>query len=279
MQRGMVWLLATAVAAAWGISYVCTTIGLRAMAPVWLIAVRFGLACLVIGICGRRRLKSMTKKVALFGIIGGLCLFAAYICMGYGLREGTVSRAGFLCSVQILFVILFRCIRLRKPPKKRDVAALCLLVIGILAVCYDGHIVFDFSAVLCIGCSFFFGLQITLTDHVAGDADPVAYTSVQLGCAALTSGISLVFLPIRPLCFSLTDLYMLLILSLVCTAFPILALAWLPRHLSTQKISYVLTLEPIFSCLWAYLFLGETVTPMCAAGGIVIVAGILIGVG
>jgi drug/metabolite transporter (DMT)-like permease len=128
--------------------------------------------------------------------------------------------------------------------------------------------------VLVLACALAFALHIVGVGHYAGRHDAAAITTVQVATVALLAGLAAwlagaaapppgVWLPIA---------YM----GVVATALVFGLQNWAQIHTTSTHAALIFALEPVFAALFSALFYGEALTGRAAAGGALILAGMLI---
>ena len=103
----------------WGSSYLFMKMGLDSLQGFNLIALRFCLAFLLAGIVFYKRLMKINSKTVLYGFLLGTILFLAISVVTMGLNFTSISNAGFLFSLSVVFVPLLLAIFFRKRPEKK----------------------------------------------------------------------------------------------------------------------------------------------------------------
>jgi drug/metabolite transporter (DMT)-like permease len=75
----------------------------------------------------------------------------------------------------------------------------------------------------------------------------------------------------RPVVF-----WAILITGLLCTALAFTVQAWAQRYTSSTRTALIYALEPVFASVTSWLILGEILSGRAAAGGMLILAGVLL---
>ena len=103
----------------WGSSYLFMKMGLDSFQAFNLIALRFGIAFILAGVVFYKRLMHLDSKTIFYGFILGSILFLLISVVTIGLKFTSISNAGFLFSLSVVFVPLLLAIFFRKKPKKK----------------------------------------------------------------------------------------------------------------------------------------------------------------
>lgn len=117
-KRAAEWLLA-AVIFARSTSLLFAKVGLESMSPLNLLAVRFGLAFVVLCVIFWKKLRTVTRTDLLHGMILGAVFFAVMTCETFALTMTTASNVSFLVNTAIVIVPLFEAVLHRKAPDHR----------------------------------------------------------------------------------------------------------------------------------------------------------------
>jgi drug/metabolite transporter (DMT)-like permease len=128
---------------------------------------------------------------------------------------------------------------------------------------------------LVLGCALAFALHIVGVGHVAGRHDAAAITAVQLvavaALALLASGLGGARPPLEA-----SSWPAIAYMGLVATGLVFLLQNWAQIHTSPTHTALIFALEPVFAAFFSRLFYGEALTGRVAAGGLLIVAGMVV---
>ena len=98
-------LILTTCSMAWGTSYIFMKLGIEGLSPLMLMALRTGIAFLILVLIFFKRLLNVNKRLLLYSAITGFLLFTNLTPILYGLNTITPSQSGFILSTT---VVLFR---------------------------------------------------------------------------------------------------------------------------------------------------------------------------
>ena len=151
----------------WGSSFVILKSALDSITPLWVLAIRFSGAAILMLIACLPRLKKLDKRYVAGGCLMGLCLAAAYILQTYGLVYTTPGKNAFLTTTYCILVpFLYWAISGKRPDKYNITAALVCLV-GVGFVCLGNDLSINVGDMLTILCGLFYGLHIIVTSRTA----------------------------------------------------------------------------------------------------------------
>lgn len=166
-------LLATGL---WGISNCLTSICLNELQPLTLNAFRFITGFLVLGAIYFKRLRGVNKKTLRYSVLVGLSLVVVYAGATYGVMYTSVSNAGFIGAMTVLFTPLFEFLLYRKKPGKKFSFALLLCLIGIAMLTLNETLKPALGDIICLLVPTFYAVDLMLTEKAVADpeVDPLA---------------------------------------------------------------------------------------------------------
>jgi len=244
-------------------------------------AIRLWIACAVIyGI-----LRISGHPVSLFPYdryqllaIAGFAL--NYIAFHIGLEATSATNAMVLENTAPFFVLLFLVTAGEEKVRWTDVLATVLAMAGVyLTVRHD----FDIGSVGEIGDLWELGAGLSWAMFILGSAGSVKQTrttmdrmavllKILLPCGAILTPSLLIF----PLNTGLADIYVLLALGLLSTAFGYYFWYEAMATVSTVTASLLVVLSVVFTFLLAFFALGEEMTSGMLFGGVLIIAGVVL---
>ena len=275
-QKADLWLLL--ITFFWGSSYYLTDVCLREMPPMWLNAFRFLLAFALLGTVFRRRLAAVNRATVRGALLVGAALVGTYIFYGYGVSRTSLSNAGFISALAVVFTPLFDFIfRGRKPHKKLFAAlALCTLGLGLLTLGKDFKP--QIGDILCLGVSLCYTADLMLTEETVKNetVDPVAMGVLELGVVGVVMLLmSLVLekpcLPRSPGVWAAA-----LFLGILCTGVAFVVQTVQQQYTAASHVGLIFTLEPVFSAVIAYFFAGERLQPRGYLGAVLMLFSLIL---
>jgi drug/metabolite transporter (DMT)-like permease len=184
-----------------------------------------------------------------------------------------------LCTYPALVLVLAVLLR-RDTADARRVGALALAIGGALLVLSGGaggHLD-GVGLALTLGSTFGYALYVTLADGVAVSLDPVTFGALLCTGAGLTLAVGgAVTGRLHPA--ELGDATVLKDVVTMATVSTVLAVSAFfagMRRIGASRASIVAGIEPFFTVVLAAALLGETLTPMQVAGGLVVVSAVFL---
>ena len=260
----------------WGTSFVVLKSALDTMPTLWILAIRFLGAALLMTLLGFRKLKKLDQNYWKGGAVMGVFLTAAYIIQTYGLVYTTPGKNAFLTATYCVLVpFLWWVIRRQKPERSHVIAAvICFVGIGLVSL--QEHLTVNPGDLITLFCGLFYGLHIIATSVYAKDRDAVLLSMVQFLTAAV-------------ICFALAPLVSpfpaqvpsdtwlrIAYLCIMCTGVCFLLQTIGQKYTPANEVAIFLTLESVFGAAISVLFFHERLTFQVFCGFVLIFLAVLI---
>jgi drug/metabolite transporter (DMT)-like permease len=259
----------------WGSSYLFMKMGLDSLQEFNLIALRFGIAFILAGTVFYKRLIRIDFKTFFYGFILGSILFLLISVVTIGLKFTSISNAGFLFSLSVVFVPLLLAIFLKIKPEKKVVFGVGIAIIGIALLTLNNELKINSGDYLIILGAVFYAIQIIVTDKLTKNVDSITLGILQLGVAGAWGLLFSLFFE-KPHLPSTTESWVsIMALSILCSAIGFIGQAVAQKHTSPTHTGLIFSLEPVFAALFAFIFIGETLPAKGYLGAILILIGVL----
>lgn len=276
------------VALIWGSGFVATDLALGNLTATQVMAVRFVIAAIFIGVLfGHRTRLAFDSLTIRRGIFLGIFLNLSFLAQTVGLVFTTPSKNAFLTAVNVILVPFIAAIFARgshKVERSGVIGALLAVVgIGLISLNLDGTV--NIGDLLTLLCAVGFAFHIYFTgDFVRRGSDAIALTILQLSTAAILSlaavGVETLFglgqvkdtAPVTPALSILAAVYLGLLSTGVAFLLQTVAQQW-----TTQtRAAILMSTESVFGTLMSALFLHEQLTLRAIIGSAVVFAAILV---
>ena len=255
-KADMMLVLATAF---WGISNCLTAICLRDMQPLTLNAFRFLTAFLVLGVAFRKRIAHASRETLKYSLLIGLSLVMVYVGATYGVLYTSVSNAGFIGAMTVIFTPLFEFLLYRKRPGKKFTFALLLCLVGIALLTLNETLKPALGDIICLLVPTFYAVDLMLTEKAVAreEVDPVALGVCELivvGVVMLALALLLETprLPSTPVVWASA-----LFLGIFCSGICFIIQSVEQQFTTASHAGLIFTLEPVFSAIFAFFLLNE----------------------
>jgi drug/metabolite transporter (DMT)-like permease len=226
--------------------------------------------------------------LAVFGIAGLGCVQLFYFLAIHRLEIGIALLIQYIAPVLVALYARF----VRKEPVRRRIWAALILAIGGLSFVVDvwgGVRLNGFGVLASLGAAVTFALYILLAEHAVDRRDPISllwwgFVFASLFWAVLEPWWSFparlvddrVELEGSLVTTELPVWVLMLTMIVVGTIVPFGLLVGSLRHITATRVAIAATWEPVAGALVAYAWLGESLSRMEIAGGLLVLCGILL---
>ena len=269
-------LLLMMITVFWGASYILTKLALEVLQPFNLTAVRFIIAFAVSGAVFYKRIIKADKATIKYSLVLAVILLGVFISMTFGLKYTTASNSGFLVSLSVVFIPILSSIFLKQKIEKRVLIGVCIAPIGIALLTLNSQLSVNSGDILCIICAVLFAVHVVATGVFTQRVDSVALGVIQLGFVGLLSLLVSMFTETVMLPNTAVSWASILSLSILCTAVGYIVQTTAQQYTSATHTGLILSLEPVFSAIFAYSVLGEMLSARGYVGAAVLLFSVLI---
>ena len=296
-MRLRAYLLMVFVVAVWGSTFVLVKNALADATPAMFNTVRMALAFALLAVAYHRHWKEIRPRDVSAGALVGLCLAAGYQFQTTGLARTTPSKSAFLTGLVVVIVPLLCTLPALRPPGGHAprwnaysgagiaFAGIVLLTVpavvagrGGLAKLLPGLLpdlgAMNVGDVLTLGCALAFAFHCLALGHVSPRIKFQPLALLQVGFCAVFMAVSLPVMEHPQIHWTTRLVVALLVTAALATAAAFSIQSWAQSVLPSTHIALVLTLEPVFAWITAFLFTGERLSGRAAIGALLILVGI-----
>ena len=194
-------LILTTCSMAWGTSYIFMKLGIEGLSPLMLMALRTGIAFLILVLIFFKRLLKVNKRLLLYSAITGFLLFTNLTPILYGLNTITASQSGFILSTTVVLVPVIHAVISRRLPEHHVRLGIIIVLIGMVLI--NGGDIFAVKpgTLLCMLSAFSYSINIVLNSYFTRQVDPLALGVYQQGFTwhetlVLGSGLAVNCIPV-----------------------------------------------------------------------------------
>lgn len=215
------------------------------------------------------------RDLAVLILMGGLGYAGQAFCFFSALRHATAGLTGLLLYLFPALVIVGSAILGRRKLTWPKVLLALLALIGILLTVTGGLAGTPTGIAFGVGAALVYTVYILVGEGVTGRTGAVSAGCVIMLSAAVVFGVAMtVEGPSYP---GTSDGWLAVAaIAVVSTLMPIVFFFAGMRRLGAGDASTLSTLEPVVTLLLAYVFLGEKLGPLQAAGAGLVIAAVII---
>ncbi len=263
------------VTAVWGLTFVQVKDAVALYPLFAFLAVRFAIASLVLAVPARPRLRTLGRRGWVAGVALGLLLALGYALQTAGLERTTVSSAGFITGLYVVFTPLLGLLLFRTRVGAAVWLGVGLSVAGLalLSGVGAGDSVGD---ALVLAGSAAYSLQIALMERYAPRYDPIAFTQAEMLAAFVGFAVVAVALGQVELPRGWTVWGALLVTGIFASALGFLVQTWAQRSTSANQTALVFAMEPVFAGIFGFWLAGDRLGAIGWGGCTLIMAGIVV---
>ncbi|HET8882262.1 MAG TPA: DMT family transporter, partial [Solimonas sp.] len=269
-------LLLIAVTAVWGGTFIVVKTAMQWSGPFTFVALRFGLAALLLGAVGWRHLRGFTADELRGGVLIGIAVFFGYSLQTVGLREISSSASAFYTALYVPMVPLLQIALFRTLPRPLAWLGVALACLGMLLLSKpDGaNLAIGHGATVTMIGALAMAFEILLIGRFANRGDLRRLALLQLVTVTVLSSLAaLIFAEPVPR-FAGGYLLCVAVMALI-SAFIQLAITWAQRTVPATRATVIYALEPVWAALVG-VFIGDRLGIGGLAGGALIVAAVLV---
>ena len=260
----------------WGSSFIILKSTLDTVPTLWVLALRFTGAALLMAVIGWKELRQLDRQYLKKGLGLGTVLFTAYTLQTFGLEYTTPGKNAFLTATYCVIVPFMWWAFTRKRPNRYNISAALICILGMALVSLEGGLSLGLGDGLTICCGFFYALHIILTSRAVEGRSPVLLSMTQFAVAALWCWVTAPFVSAFPQNVPASAWWSIAYLCFMCTGICFLLQTIGQKHTSPQTASIILTLESVFGTLLSVIFYHERLSLKTATGFLLIFAAVLI---
>lgn len=256
-----------------------TKMAYDSITPFWCLAIRFGLATAVFALFfGRRIVVSLRAARLSAWLPAAVCMAVSYICCNVALDFTSATMVGFLVALPVVFTPILAILVNRSRYPKAFLPFQGAVVLGLYLLCSNGGaLTFGLGEILGLASSVALAGALVFGQKGLVELDAISVAGSQIGMAFVLSLVcAVLFEPpvalnqVTP--FAWVTIAFLALLSTCLTFFlQNCALEKLP----STTVSLLLTGEPVFTAVFSYLLLGETLSLAGWIGAALIVASVV----
>lgn len=276
-------LLLVLITFIWGATFVVVKDSLNDSTPLLYNAVRMTLAAVVLAAIFHRQLHSITREVAIAGIVIGTLLWIGYECQTAGLKYTTPSKSAFLTGISVVLVPVLLALTWRRHVNHWTLAGVAAAFVGLYLLTVPasggGSLFADVNRgdLLTLGCAVSFAFQIIYLGRAAQRFPFAQIVVLEIASCALWMWISIpIFERTAFMRMSSSMLISIGVTALLGTVAAFIVQGWAQQFTPPTHTALIFALEPVFAGVTSYIVVHERLGTRGGIGAGLILAGVLI---
>lgn len=266
----------------WGTTFSLVKDALAGASVGVFLALRFGVAALVLGAVWALRRDRPGEGFVRHGALLGLAMLAGFWLQTLGLEYTTPARSGFITGLSVLIVPFVARFLLGRRVRLASWAGVALAVVGLLVLTrpFGAAVTPEvrLGDLLTLGCAFAFALQIVFTSEWSPRHALAPFVTVQVTVTLAGALLSVAFegarlAPASPARFAAVVAFT----GIAMTAVAFFVMNWAQRHTTAVRAALIFSLEPVGAALFSAWYWREPFGPWDLAGGGILVLAVVLG--
>ncbi len=245
------------IAIIWGSGFVVTKSTLDHMTPYYLLAYRFMISSLLMGLIFLKRIKKASIEDLKAGLLIGLFLFGGFATQTVGLKYTTAGKQAFITSSNVVMVPFIYWGISKNKPDKYDIIATLLCFIGIGILSFEKNLRIGYGEFLTLICAIFYAFHISAIGYFSKKHDPIILSVIQVFVVGILSSIFALIFESKPINVSNSAIFSILYLSIVSTLIAFLVQNIAQKYTSSTHTAIIISLEAVFGGILSLIFLKE----------------------
>jgi drug/metabolite transporter (DMT)-like permease len=267
----------------WGTTFVVIKDALANVSVVAYLALRFGLAAIVMAIIYCRTLRDLTRRAVSAGVQIGVFMFGGYVFQIAGLKYTTPSKAAFVTGMFVVFVpILLALFGHRRISVWIWLGAGAAFVgLYFLTLSPGGFGELNRGDPIVFVCAIMFALHMIFIGRYVGRHSVAVLSFLQVATTAVLSIVLLLLTAAAGwehprVVWSGYLVFAILLTALGATVLGFSLQTWAQQYASPSHAAILVSLEPVFAALTSLLLAREHLGRRVLLGAALIFVGILV---
>jgi drug/metabolite transporter (DMT)-like permease len=262
----------------WGSTFALIKEVIGIIPPYTYLAYRFFLAALILILIFWKMIKEINIMILKKGSLIGIFLFLGYTLQTIGIKYTTATKAGFITGLSVVLVPIISHFFIKDKVNRNSVIGVILAFIGLWFLNYSSSFSFNLGDFLVLLCSVSFAMHIISVGLFSKKLDYILLAITQITVVFVLSLLMAIIFerPAIHLSYSFNIWRSIVITGIFATALAFYMQNRFQRYSTATKTAIIFSGEPIFAAIFAYLLLGEKVSVIAWAGGLLIILGMAI---
>jgi drug/metabolite transporter (DMT)-like permease len=264
----------------WGSTFVLVKDIIEQVPPFIFLAARFtiGAAVLALAVLVAGRWRGLSLRELGWGSLIGIALWTGYAFQTIGLQFTSASNAGFITGLSVVLVPVLGLFVLRQRAGGWALLGVTMATVGLalLSLRIEEGVRVNQGDALVLVCAFAFAMQIVLVARVAGWADPLRLTMVQLLVTGVLNALAALLFA-GPVAGIKPEIWAgIAFLGIVGSAVVFVIQVAVQRFTTAVHTALIFTLEPVFAAIFGAWLQGDRLGSMGWVGATLILSGMLL---
>lgn len=228
----------------------------------------------------RKHIKIRKEDIKLFFLLALFEPFMYFLGESYGLTFVTATTGSVIISTIPVFATIGAWILFREKLRIINYIGILISFAGILVFLLrkDGTLSFDIRGILLLTFAVFSAVGYTLTlSRLVGTYDPIYIVNIQNMIGAFLFLPVFLITELKPFIntpFSAKSSIPIIELAVFASCGAFILFAWSVKNMGVSKANVFTNLVPVFTALFSFIVLGDTMTLQNIAGMIIVIAGL-----
>jgi len=190
----------------------------------------------------------------------------------------SLSNAGFLCAMTVVFTPIFAFVFKKQKQDKRLILAVIVCFTGIGLLSLNDDLKPALGDIFCLGCAIVYAVHLLVTETAVKkeEVNALQLGVYQLGFTGLFN-LVISFLIETPVLPHTPEVWTsVLVLAVFCTGLAFIAQTIAQQYTSASHEGIIFSLEPVFAGFAAFFFAKEILAPRGYLGAALMVFGLFI---
>jgi drug/metabolite transporter (DMT)-like permease len=266
----------TIVAIIWGSGFVASAVSLEHYTPYQILAIRFLIGVILLGIVFFKKLKSIKRSTLIKGSIIGVFLYVAFALQTVGLQFTTPSKNAFLTAVNVVIVPFIAFFLYKRKMDKFELfgAVLAVTGVGVLSLKLSAEV--NIGDLLTLLCAVAFAFHIFYTAQFVKTEDPILLTVIQMVVATILGLIVVIGKGETQFSMDVEGVSSLVYLGVFSTTIAFLLQTVAQKYTTETNAAIILSTEAFWGMVFSVLLLSEVLTGKMMIGAVLILVAIII---
>lgn len=261
----------------WGSTFVIVKDATNTMSSNFIMAIRFSVASVVLGIIFSKKFKLIDREYIIAGLVMGLSLWISFILQVIGLAlDTTPGKSAFLTAIYCVIVPFFYWMAFKDKPDKFNFIAAFICIIGIGMVSLNEGFSISLGDLLTLMGGIFAAINIVAIAYYCKNKDEYILTFLQIAVVAIVSWILVIINNEYPTVYSKDSFLGVTYLGIFATAICFVLQSIGLKYTSTSSASIILSLESVFGVIFSILMYREIITIKLGLGFVLIFIAVII---